>query len=93
MTSGPVVALALARSDAIPVWRAILGPTKVHRTRVEAPGTLRGLFGISDTRNVGHGSDSLASAQRELGIFFPDTTYNDLLAEFEGSMGADNADV
>jgi nucleoside-diphosphate kinase len=89
MTSGPIVALALARNDAISVWRAILGPTKVHRTRVEAPGTLRGLFGVSDTRNVGHGSDSSDSAQRELGTFFPDSSYAELVAEFEAQSNSD----
>lgn len=83
MTSGPVMALALARHDAISVWRTILGPTKVHQTRIDSPGTLRGLFGISDTRNIGHGSDAVESAQRELQLFFPDEQYSSLLQEFE----------
>jgi nucleoside-diphosphate kinase len=35
-------------------------------------GTLRGDFGCSKSFNLLHGSDSPASAERELGIFFPD---------------------
>ena len=34
------------------------------------PGTIRGDFGLSVDRNVIHGSDSPASAEREIGIFF-----------------------
>jgi nucleoside-diphosphate kinase len=36
-----------------------------------APGTIRGDFGLVMDANVIHGSDSPASAERELGIFFP----------------------
>ena len=35
------------------------------------PGTIRGDLGILFTENLVHGSDSLESAQREIGIFFP----------------------
>jgi nucleoside-diphosphate kinase len=36
------------------------------------PGTIRGDLGILFTENLVHGSDSLASAEREISIFFPD---------------------
>ncbi len=36
-----------------------------------APGTIRGDFGLVVTENLVHGSDSEASAEREIGIFFP----------------------
>jgi nucleoside-diphosphate kinase len=36
-----------------------------------APGTIRGDLSVLFTENLVHGSDSLASAERELGIFFP----------------------
>jgi nucleoside-diphosphate kinase len=36
-----------------------------------APGTIRGDFGLEMTENLVHGSDSAASAEREIGIFFP----------------------
>ncbi|MDA6131301.1 hypothetical protein OSK38_28540, partial [Escherichia coli] len=35
-----------------------------------APGTIRGDFGITVGKNVIHGSDSPASAEREIGLFF-----------------------
>ena len=37
-----------------------------------APGTIRGDYGIETTENLVHGSDSPASATREIGLFFPD---------------------
>ena len=37
-----------------------------------APGTIRGDFGLLLDENVIHGSDSVASAEREIPIFFPD---------------------
>jgi nucleoside-diphosphate kinase len=39
--------------------------------RSAAPGTIRGDLGLLFTENLVHGSDSLASAEREIGIFFP----------------------
>jgi nucleoside-diphosphate kinase len=37
-----------------------------------APGTIRGDLGLVIDANVVHGSDSTASAERELGLFFPE---------------------
>ena len=37
-----------------------------------APGTIRGDLGILFTENLVHGSDSPESAEREIGIFFPE---------------------
>ncbi|CAL4203622.1 unnamed protein product, partial [Meganyctiphanes norvegica] len=54
--SGPTQAMILANEDAIQRWRALMGPTKVYKTQYEARGTLRGQFGLSDTRNSTHGS-------------------------------------
>lgn len=36
------------------------------------PESLRGLCGLTDTRNACHGSDSPESVKREIGILFPD---------------------
>lgn len=33
-----------------------MGPTKVYKTKYEAPDTIRGTFGLTDTRNCTHGS-------------------------------------
>ncbi|CAO1619847.1 unnamed protein product [Jaminaea pallidilutea] len=72
MSSGPSMALALAGPNAIERWRAMLGPTKVYRGKWEEPHPvgLRAMYGISDTRNGFHGSDSPESAKRELGFVF-----------------------
>jgi len=70
--SGPVIALALEGEDVIAKWRQLIGPTKVARTKFENPDTLRHDFGITDTRNGFHGSDSMDKAFYELSIVFGD---------------------
>ncbi|KDN49558.1 nucleoside diphosphate kinase [Tilletiaria anomala UBC 951] len=70
MTSGPSIALALAGPDVIKRWRAMLGPTKAYRAKWEQPDCLRAIFGLGDTRNGFHGSDSQDSAIRELNLVF-----------------------
>ncbi|KAM9703133.1 nucleoside diphosphate kinase 6 isoform 1-T3 [Menidia menidia] len=72
MSSGPMRAYILAREDAIRHWRELMGPTKVFRARYTSPGSIRAQFGLTDTRNTTHGSDSPESAQREISFFFPD---------------------
>lgn len=51
------------------VVRTMMGATN---PRDAAPGTIRGDLGIELTENLVHGSDSPASAAREIAIFFPD---------------------
>jgi nucleoside-diphosphate kinase len=69
MSRGPVVALALeGPEDTWEVVRTMMGATNPRKA---APGTVRGDLGILFTENLVHGSDSLESATRELGIFFP----------------------
>ncbi|XP_030722852.1 nucleoside diphosphate kinase 6 isoform X1 [Globicephala melas] len=72
MASGPIRAYILAHKDAIQLWRTVMGPTRVFRARHVAPDTIRGSFGLTDTRNTTHGSDSVVSASREIAAFFPD---------------------
>ena len=67
MTEGPVVLLCLEGEDAIQRWRDLMGATDPSKA---APGTLRARYAESMTRNATHGSDSPASALRELGFFF-----------------------
>jgi nucleoside-diphosphate kinase len=67
MTSSPVIVLALAGKGAIDVARKMMG--KTFGSQAE-PGTIRGDFGVSNSFNLIHGSDSAESAQRELGLFF-----------------------
>ncbi|KAM0737148.1 Nucleoside diphosphate kinase 6 [Formica fusca] len=72
MSSGPSDIHILAAHDAVAKWRQLMGPTKVYQAQYNAPDTIRGMFGLSDTRNATHGSDSTESAKREIAIFFKD---------------------
>ena len=67
MTSSPVLVLALAGKDAIVITRKMMGATFGSKAD---PGTIRGDFGVSNSFNLIHGSDSAESAQRELNLFF-----------------------
>jgi len=69
MSRGPVVALVLeGPEDTWEVVRTMMGATNPRKAQA---GTVRGDLGILFTENLVHGSDSLASAEREIGIFFP----------------------
>ncbi|HZJ47892.1 MAG TPA: nucleoside-diphosphate kinase [Acidimicrobiia bacterium] len=67
ITSGPVVAMRWSGESAVSVARTLMGVTNPVES---APGTIRGDFGLIITENIVHGSDSPASAQRELGLYF-----------------------
>jgi nucleoside-diphosphate kinase len=69
VTSGPLVALVLEGDQAVDVVRGINGATDGRKA---APGTIRGDFSLSNRENLVHGSDSPESAEREIGIWFPD---------------------
>jgi nucleoside-diphosphate kinase len=67
MTGSPVVVLALAGKDAIAIARKMMGATFGSKAE---PGTIRGDYGVSNSFNLIHGSDSPESARREMGLFF-----------------------
>ncbi len=67
MTSGPVMLMCLAGENAVLKNREIMGATDPKKA---APGTVRAKFGDSMGENAAHGSDSVASADRELALFF-----------------------
>ncbi|XP_034934330.1 nucleoside diphosphate kinase 6 isoform X2 [Chelonus insularis] len=71
MCSGPSDIHILARDNVISKWRELMGPTKVYEAQYTHPETIRGKYGLSDTRNATHGSDSPESVKREIKIFFP----------------------
>ena len=74
ITSSPIVAMAVEGKNAVEVVRTLMGVTN---PQTAAPGTIRGDFGIELTKNLVHGSDSLASAEREIALFFaPDELYD-----------------
>jgi len=67
MTSGPVVLLVLEGEGAVDKNREIMGATNPTDA---AEGTLRKLYASSIEANAVHGSDSMASAEREISYFF-----------------------
>jgi nucleoside-diphosphate kinase len=67
ITSGPIVAMAWQAPNAVALCRSVIGATKPEAA---APGTLRFDYGLMQERNIVHGSDSPANAERELAIFF-----------------------
>jgi nucleoside-diphosphate kinase len=71
--SGPVVAMVLGGKDVVTAWRTMLGDTDPGYAD---KGTLRAEFGNVKliAENVAHGSDSVLTAKREVGLFFPRIT-------------------
>jgi nucleoside-diphosphate kinase len=67
MTSGPVMLTCLERENAVAALRETIGATDPAQA---APGTVRKLYAESKGRNSVHASDSLASAEREVKLFF-----------------------
>lgn len=67
MTSGPVMMMCLTGENAVLKNREIMGATDPKKADA---GTIRAKHGDSMGENAVHGSDSVASAERELAIFF-----------------------
>jgi nucleoside-diphosphate kinase len=67
ITSGPVVAMVVSGEDVVAGMRELMGATNPADA---APGTIRADLAESLSNNVVHGSDSPASAEREVGLFF-----------------------
>ena len=53
--------------NVISTSRLMMGATNPKES---APGTIRGDFAVTVGKNIIHGSDSLESAEREIGLFF-----------------------
>lgn len=68
ITSGPLVAVVVEGGRAIEAFRQLAGSTDPVKA---ATGTIRGDHATVVQQNVVHGSDSPESAEREIGIFFP----------------------
>jgi nucleoside-diphosphate kinase len=75
ITCCPVVAMVVQGLGAIEMARTTIGATN---PAAAAPGSIRGDLAVSIGRNLVHGSDSAASAQREVALFFK----NDELLEY-----------
>ena len=74
ITSGPVLAMVWEGGDAISVVRTVVGKTNPKEA---GPGTIRGLYGMTTGRNIIHASDSPASAEREINLFFDKSEIQD----------------
>jgi nucleoside-diphosphate kinase len=72
ITSGRIVAMELSGDKAISKWRSIIGPTDSEKAKLEAPSSIRGLYGTNKTKNAVHGSDAKETAQKEISFFFED---------------------
>jgi nucleoside-diphosphate kinase len=69
ITGGPLVAMVLEGHEAVTAARQVIGATNPLEA---VPGSIRGDFGLEVQTNLVHGSDSAESAERELGLFFPE---------------------
>lgn len=93
ITSAPVVVMAIEGRDAPAVVRKLVGATL---GRVAEPGSIRGDFGMSQSFNLIHASDSNDSAKRELALFFkesdfmPDAREDDFRWNYDFSEGGAN---
>ncbi len=67
ITSGPVIAMVWQSDDCVVLVRKLVGSTNVTES---APGTIRGDFCCHTPHNIIHASDSKASAEREINLFF-----------------------
>ncbi len=73
MTSAPIVVTVWEGEGATQKARSVMGSTNSTEA---APGTIRREFGTNNRYNVVHGSDSVASAEREIRFFFkPEELY------------------
>ncbi len=67
ITSGPSIAMVLSGPDAIEAVRYVVGDTDPLKAK---PGTIRGEYAITISRNIVHASDSIKSAHLEMIRFF-----------------------
>ncbi len=67
ITSSPVLVMVLQANNAIAVSRKMMGATFGSNAE---PGTIRGDFSLSNSFNLIHGSDSVESAEMEIGLYF-----------------------
>lgn len=67
ITSGPVFAMVWEGEAVIKIARQMIGDTNPQDA---IPGTIRGDYAVVLRHNIIHGSDSVASAEREINLFF-----------------------
>ena len=67
MSRSPVIIGVLEGRNAVELVRGMCGVTDANKA---APGTIRGDFAISTSRNIIHASDSIETAKKEIARFF-----------------------
>jgi len=89
ITRGPVVVLVLQATRCIEIVRTMMGSTFGAEA---APGTIRGDLAVSQTFNLVHGSDTPASAETEIALYFdPDELLDYQTAGAEWTFRPDEA--
>lgn len=73
MTSGPVIPIALEKTNAVKDYRTLIGATDPAEA---ADGTIRKLFADSKSENAVHGSDSVENGKIEVAFFFAESDLN-----------------
>jgi len=68
ISSAPIIACVFEREGAVETIRKAMGATDPAKAE---KGTIRGDFGLDIERNSVHGSDSIATAEKEIKFFFP----------------------
>lgn len=82
ITSGPVFAMVWEGENVIATARQMMGATNPKDSQ---PGTIRGDYAVIVGKNIIHGSDSSASAEREIALFFKEEellSYNKLINDW-----------
>uniref|UniRef100_A0A8C5U630 Nucleoside diphosphate kinase homolog 7 n=1 Tax=Malurus cyaneus samueli TaxID=2593467 RepID=A0A8C5U630_9PASS len=69
--SGPILAMELLGDDAVSKWRAIVGPPNPTATESDTLDSISESFGQCGLKHAAHSPDSVASAAKELELFFP----------------------
>src|SRR3954470_11869203 len=69
ITSAPLVAMVLEGDEAVKAARQLIGATNPLEANT---GSIRGDFAVQVGQNMVHGSDAPESAEREIGIWFPE---------------------
>jgi nucleoside-diphosphate kinase len=72
ITSAPVVAMIWEGDESVEIARTLIGATDPRKA---SPGTIRGDLAVFTGKNIVHGSDSLASAEREIALFFKEDEF------------------
>lgn len=82
ITSGPVFAMVWQGENVIATARQMMGATNPKDAQ---PATIRGDYAVTVAKNIIHGSDSPASAEREIALFFKEeelVDYSKLINEW-----------